>query len=279
MLFLSMKGTEDNNPFSRDIDQWSTLDVATFIHLSDSFALHSIYSQLENIAKVIDRCLESIEKGGKIIYAGAGTSGRIAVQDVAELRPTYGIGKDMFDYIMAGGDEAIRKSVEGAEDSSEAAENALKERNFNSNDVLVGITASGTTPFVIGALKYARSVNGYAVSITNNRDKPVKEVSDICIEMLSGPEVIQGSTRMKSGTAQKMVLNMISTSVAIKLGYTYKNTMMKMQSWYNEKLKLRAKRMIVQEFHVPESEAQKVLEKYSYKIDEAFRHFSEKAQK
>ena len=274
-----MKGTEDNNPFSRDIDQWSTLDVATFIHLSDSFALHSIYPQLENIAKVIDRCLESIENGGKVVYAGAGTSGRIAVQDVAELRPTYGIGKDMFDYIMAGGDEAIRKSIEGAEDSPEAAENALMERNFNSNDVLVGITASGTTPYVIGALKYARSVNGFAVSITNNMDKPVKEVSDICIETLSGPEVVQGSTRMKSGTAQKMVLNMISTSVAIKLGYTYKNTMMKMQSWYNEKLKLRAKRMIVQEFHVSENEAQNILEKYSYKIDEAFRYFSEKAQK
>ncbi len=274
-----MKGTEDNNPFSRDIDQWSTLDVATFIHLSDSFALHSIYSQLENVSMVIDQCLESIEAGGKVIYAGAGTSGRIAVQDVAELRPTYGIEKDMFDYIIAGGDEAIRKSIEGAEDSPEAAEKALMEKNFSSKDVLIGITASGTTPYVIGALKYARSEGGFAVSITNNKDKPVKEASDICIEILSGPEVVQGSTRMKSGTAQKMVLNIISTSVAIKLGYTYKNTMMKMQSWYNEKLKLRAKNMIVQEFHVPEEEAQEILEKYSYKIDEAFRHFSEKSQK
>ena len=136
-----------------------------------------------------------------------------------------------------------------------------------------------TTPYVIGALKYAKSEGGFDVSITNNKDKPVKEASDICIEMLSGPEVVQGSTRMKSGTAQKMVLNIISTSVAIKLGYTYKNTMMKMQSWYNEKLKLRAKNMIVQEFNVSEEEAQKVLEKYSYKIDAAFRHFSEKSQK
>lgn len=273
-----MQGTEDNNTFSRNIDQWSTLDVATFIHLSDSFALHSIYPQLENIARVIDLCLESIEKGGRIIYAGAGTSGRIAVQDVAELKPTYGIGKEMFDYIMAGGDEAIRRSVEGAEDSPEAAANALKEKKFHENDVLIGITASGSTPYVIGALKYAKSVKGGAVSITNNRDKPVRESSDICIELLTGPEVIQGSTRMKAGTSQKMILNIISTGIVIRLGYTYKNTMMKMESWYNEKLKIRARRMIVQEFNVPEEEAQEVLEKYSYKIDEAFKHFSQKSK-
>ena len=270
-----MQGTEDNNPFSRNIDKWDTLEIATFIHLSDSFALHSIYPQLENISRAINICLKSIEKGGRVIYAGAGTSGRIAVQDVAELRPTYGIESGMFDYIIAGGDEAIRRSVESAEDSKEAAMNALKEKKFSENDVLIGITASGTTPFVIGALEYARSIGGSTISITNNRDRPVKVFSDLCIELLTGPEVIQGSTRMKAGTSQKMILNIISTSIAIKLGFTYKNTMMKMESWYNDKLKKRAINMIVQEFLVSDEEAKQLLEEHSYNIEEAFKHFSE----
>jgi N-acetylmuramic acid 6-phosphate etherase len=269
-----MPGTEDNNIFSRNIDQWSTLEIASFIHLSDSFALHSIYSQLENIALVIDSCRERIENGGRVIYAGAGTSGRIAVQDVAELKPTYGLGKETFDYIIAGGDEAIRHSVEGAEDSGEAAAIALAGKRFGPKDVLIGITASGSTPYVIGALNYARSLKGLTVAITNNKDKPVKAASDICLEVLSGPEVIQGSTRMKAGTSQKMILNIISTGIVIKLGYTYKNTMMKMESWYNEKLKLRAINMLVQEFRISNDEAKTILEKYSYRIDDAFRHFN-----
>lgn len=269
-----MSGTEDNNTFSRNIDKWTTLEVATFIHLADSFALQSIYPQLENIAMVIDRCRECIADGGRVIYAGAGTSGRIAVQDVAELKPTYGLGKETFDYIIAGGDEAIRRSVEGAEDSGEAASRALEEKRFGSKDALIGITASGSTPYVIGALNYARSVGGLSISITNNKDKPVKAVSDICLEILTGPEVIQGSTRMKAGTAQKMILNIISTGIVIKLGYTYKNTMMKMESWYNEKLKLRARKMLIQEFHITDGEAKALLEEHSYRIDDAFRHLS-----
>ncbi len=272
-----MKGTEDNNVLSREITDWDSFEIARFIHLSDSEAIGAIYPQLETISKVIDTCVHSIKKGGKVIYSGAGTSGRIAVQDVAELRPTYGIKNDMFDYIMAGGEKAIIESVEGAEDSLTAPSEMLRNKSLAKGDVVIGLTASGTTPFVLESLKYAKSIGAHAVAITNNTDRPVSRVADVTIEILSGPEVIQGSTRMKAGTAQKMVLNIISTSVAIKLGYTYRNTMMKMQSWFNQKLRSRAVKMLVDEFGITEDEARKTLEKYAYHIEDAFNYYDRKS--
>jgi len=267
-----MKGTEDNNIFSRGITDWEVNEIVSFIHTSDFNALSCINSQLENIAKAVNLCLDALKKGGRVIYAGAGTSGRIAVQDIAELLPTYGIGEDMFDYIIAGGDQAIRRSVEGAEDRKDFAVEMLKEKNFRSGDVVVGITASGTTPFVVSALEFAKNTGSHTISICNNSGRAVSKISDVHIELLSGTEVIQGSTRMKAGTSQKMVLNIISTTVAVKMGFTYKNTMVRMQSWANDKLRKRAVNTLHQEFGISIEESTLILERVSYRIDEAVKY-------
>ncbi len=272
-----MKGTEDNNVYSKDISSWTSQEIASFIHLSDHEALEAIHPQIGRIAEVIDMCVKSIENGGKVIYIGSGTSGRIGVQDVAELRPTYGIESDMFDFIMAGGERAIIESIEGAEDSLTASAEALRNKNLRKGDVLVGITASGTTPFVVEALKYAKEVGAHAIALTNNSGRAVSEIAEVSIEILSGPEVIQGSTRMKAGTTQKLVLNMISTAVAVKLGFTHQNKMVKMQSWYNQKLRKRAVKMLVDEFGVSSTEAKETLEKYAYHVDDAFNYYENKA--
>lgn len=273
-----MKGTEDNYEFSKDIASWNSLEIASLIHLSDHEAVEAIHPQLENISKVIDMCVQSIKSGGKVIYIGSGTSGRIGVQDVAELRPTYGIKNDMFDFVMAGGERAIIESVEGAEDNLTASTEMLRNKNLKEGDILIGITASGTTPFVVEAIRYANDVGAHTVALTNNADRPVSEVAEISVEVLSGPEVIQGSTRMKAGTTQKLVLNMISTAVAVKLGYTHRNTMVKMQSWYNQKLRKRAVKMLVDEFGITTSEARSTLEKYAYHVDDAFEYYERKSQ-
>jgi N-acetylmuramic acid 6-phosphate etherase len=264
-----MNGTEDNNIFSRGIVEWDIENIVSFIHTSDLGALECISSQKEKISMAAELCIDALKNGSKVIYAGAGTSGRIAVQDIAELLPTYGIGENMFDYIIAGGDMAIRRSVEGAEDSMDLAVQMLKEKNLKRGDVVVGITASGTTPFVISALEFAKVVGAHTISICNNKGRAVSKISEIPIELLSGPEVIQGSTRMKAGTSQKMVLNIISTTVAVKLGYTYKNTMVRMQSWANEKLRKRAIKTLHQEFGISSEEAESILEKVSFRIEEA----------
>lgn len=261
--------TEDINPFTSDIDTWDYEKIVRFIHLSDIEAFEAINSQIEKISRIAEVAVDSIKKGGRVIYVGAGTSGRIAAQDVVELRPTYGLGKDAFDYVMAGGDKALTESLEGSEDNVEDAVLVLKSRELTSSDLVVGISASGTTPFVISSLKYASEIGCTVVGITSNPGKPISEISDICIEIFTGPEVIQGSTRMKAGTAQKMVLNMVSTAVAIKLGRTYKNTMSNMGSWYNEKLKNRAINILVQQFGVPMDEATKILDHVNYDISAA----------
>lgn len=265
-----MDGTEDNNPFSRPIGDWDTHDTLKFIHLSDISAYDAISMAMEQISSATASILERLENGGRLFYIGAGTSGRLAAQDVAELWPTYGIDSSMFDYIMAGGNQAILKSVEGAEDSQTDSSEELRKRKLSDRDAVFGITASGTTPFVLSALGYANSIGALTVGMTNNVDRPVSRVASTTIVLRTGPEVIQGSTRMKAGTAQKMVLTMISTTIAIKLGYTYKNTMSNMGAWYNEKLKKRAVRMVVQEFGLDEDAAKKMLEDHSYRISNVF---------
>lgn len=271
-----MEGTEDNNTFSRNIDQWNMPEILKFIHLSDIDAYEAVSAAMEQITEATEQIVERLDDGGRVIYAGAGTSGRLAAQDVAELWPTYGIGSTLFDYIMAGGREAISHSVEGAEDSLQESVDLLKQKGLGKNDVVFGITASGTTPFVLSALEYARSVGALSVGMTNNRCRPVEEIAKIAIVLNTGPEVIQGSTRMKAGTSQKMVLSMISTAVAIKLGYTHRNTMSNMGAWYNQKLQRRAVKMVVQEFGVSEADARKLLEDHSYRIAEVFSLLSRK---
>lgn len=266
-----MKGTESNNIFSREIETWETDDVLEFIHMADILAYDGVSRAMEQIKTAMKGILERVKNGGRIIYVGAGTSGRLATQDVAELWPTYGIGQELFDCIMAGGDDAIKRSVEGAEDDRDEPIKMLKEKAFNNKDVLIGISASGSTPFVLSAIEYANKIGALSVGITNNLHKPIHDVSKISVTMDTGPEVIQGSTRMKAGTSQKMVLNMISTTVAVKLGYTHRNIMSHMGAWYNEKLKKRAQTMLIQEFNLSDQEARSLLEKYEYRIEPIFK--------
>lgn len=263
-----METTEDNNLFSREISGWSTGKIIEFIHTSDYRAFEAVGWALENIAEATEKIYERITEGGRVIYVGAGTSGRLAAQDVAELRPTYGIGSDIFDYVMAGGNDAILHSIEGAEDDREEAVRILKEeKHLKKNDIVFGISASGSTPFVISSLEYGKKLGALTVSLTNNRDKPVSKISDVSICCLTGAEIIQGSTRMKAGTCQKMVLGAISTTIAIKLGLTYKNTMSNMGAWYNEKLRKRAQNMLVREFGLEQSNAIQLLEENMYDMN------------
>ncbi len=261
-------GTEDNNIRTRDIDKMDTLKIVETIHLEDIRAYEAVGCAKESIAKVIDSIYERVTAGGRVFYIGAGTSGRIAAQDVAELEPTYGI-MYIFYYIMAGGNEALAKSKEGAEDDREKAIEELKGYELNEKDVVIGITASGRTPFVVAAIEYGKSVGSYTVSITNNRNSVVSKISDYSIVLDTGEEVIQGSTRMKAGTAQKMTLNIISTTLAIKLGKTDGNVMTHMKAFYNEKLKNRAVKILIDKFGIDEEKARKILEMVNYNIPEA----------
>ncbi len=261
--------TEDINPYTVDIDRWNFYDIAHFIHLAEIESYEAVGREIEHIAKAAEMAYKAINDGGRVIYVGAGTSGRIAAQDVVELKPTYGLGSDTFDYLMAGGNSALVRSIEGSEDREKDAEVALKAMKVSKNDLIVGITASGSTPFVIASLRYAKNLGCATVGITCNLNKPIRGMSDLCIELITGPEVIQGSTRMKAGTAQKMTLNIISTAVAIKLGRTYKNTMSNMGSWYNQKLKIRAESILMQQFGLSKEDAHRTLESADYDISKA----------
>ncbi len=271
-----MDETEDINEYSMDIDKWGIYKIAEFIHLSDIKAYEAVGMQMHNISRLIEFAVNSIISGGRVVYVGAGTSGRIAAQDVIELKPTYGLGKESFDYIIAGGVKALSRSIEGSEDDHYESVNALKAINLNKNDLVIGISASGNTPFVISALNFASELGCRTAGITCNSGKQISKVSDPCIELITGAEVIQGSTRMKAGTAQKMVLNIISTTVAIKLGRTYKNTMSNMEAWYNQKLRSRALSILVNQFGLNDDEALNILKKFNYDLSKAIKYINNK---
>jgi N-acetylmuramic acid 6-phosphate etherase len=268
--------TEDLNPFTSNIPEWNDEDIVSFIHTIDIQAYEAVGNQIKNITLACKMATEAIEKGGRVIYIGAGTSGRIGAQDVVELLPTYDLGHEFFDFILAGGDRALLRSVEGAEDEKEGSIEELQKRNLNSKDLIIGITASGTTPFVIGAMEYALSLGCNTIGLTNNYGKIIKTYSTICIELLTGSEVIQGSTRMKAATAQKMTLNILSTTIAIKLGRTYGNTMSHMGSWYNDKLKRRSVSILVNNFALTEKEAEDLLKKNEYNINRCINELQSK---
>ncbi|MEM3829354.1 MAG: N-acetylmuramic acid 6-phosphate etherase, partial [Conexivisphaerales archaeon] len=251
----SIPDTERVNNNTRLISSMSIRSIVEKIHSEDLRAYSCVGKAVAKISKVIERALECVKSGGRIIYVGAGTSGRIGAQDAIEMWPTYGLGKETFDYVIAGGKIALTRSIEGAEDSEESAVRELRKKKLTDRDCVIGISASGRTPFVMAALKEAKSRGCFTAAIVNSRDSPLKEIAEVVIFLNSGPEVIQGSTRMKAGTSQKMVLNIISTTIAIKLGRTYGNRMFHMRASYNKKLRLRAVRMISERFRLSESNA------------------------
>lgn len=228
------------------------------INEEDTVVPMAIKEKIDDIAVAVDMIVEAIKAGGRLFYIGAGTSGRLGVLDAAECPPTYGIDPSMVQAIIAGGSEALLNAVEGAEDSEELGKAAIAENSITSRDVVVGITASGRTPFVLAAVEEAKRIGAKTIGISNNSQSRIKKIVDIEISLLVGPEVIMGSTRMKSGTSQKLVLNMITTAVMIRLGKVYGNLMVDLRPT-NAKLVNRSIRIVMHATGLDEAEAKQYL--------------------
>jgi N-acetylmuramic acid 6-phosphate etherase len=234
--------TQDRLAASLGIDRASPGEIVRIIQEQDALVAAAVATQAGRIAQAIDQIADRLAHGGHLFYAGAGTSGRIALLDASELQPTFGIEPGLVRVLMAGGERAFTTAVEGAEDDEDAAIATINE-NVKAEDAVVGIAASGTTPFTVTAIRRANMVGALTVAVTSTPGSPLAAEADIAIEAITGPEVIMGSTRMKSGTAQKMILNTISTGVMIRLGRVHSNLMVDMPAT-NEKLRNRAVRMV-----------------------------------
>ncbi len=245
MIDLSNLTTEERNPRSRHIDELPTLDMLRLINEEDQSVALAVKSILPDIARAVDLIASRLADGGRLFYMGAGTSGRLGILDAAECPPTYGTPPEMVQGILAGGPPAIFRAREGAEDDPSWGERDLREKGFSGGDILVGIAASGRTPYVLGGLKYARSLHAVTIALACTPDPLIGKFSDISLTPVTGPEVVTGSTRMKAGTAQKMVLNMLSTGAMIKLGKVYGNLMVDVKAT-NEKLEERSRRIVME---------------------------------
>ncbi|AFS70387.1 RpiR family transcriptional regulator [Exiguobacterium antarcticum B7] len=244
-VMLEKLATERRNEKTMRLDDMSIEEMLTVMNEEDQTVAAVIQQEIPVIKQVVDRVIQSFQTGGRLIYIGAGTSGRLGVLDAAECVPTFGVSPDMVVGLIAGGERALIKAVEGAEDSKTLAVEDLQTLQLTANDTVIGIAASGRTPYVIGGLDYAREVGATTAALSCNKQAAISEHADFRIEVETGPEVLTGSTRLKAGTAQKLVLNMISTAAMIGVGKVYQNLMVDVQST-NEKLEIRAKRMIVE---------------------------------
>jgi N-acetylmuramic acid 6-phosphate etherase len=241
--FLKHLKTEQRNSRSRGLDGKSTLEILRVLNREDASVAAAIRRELPNIARAVKAIEKAFQTGGRLIYIGAGTSGRLGILDAAECPPTFGTRPQMVHAILAGGDRALQHSVDGAEDSAKQGARDLKRANVSRRDVVVGITASGNTPYVLGALKLARRRGAVTVGVTSNADSPLAREAQIAIAPDTGPEAIAGSTRLKAGTAQKMVLNLLSTASMVRIGRVYENWMVYV-ALTNQKLRRRAARIL-----------------------------------
>jgi N-acetylmuramic acid 6-phosphate etherase len=260
--------TETRNERSMNIDNMSTIDILTTINNEDKLVAHCVERVLPEIERTVDAVCRAIKQGGRVFYVGAGTSGRIGILDAVECPPTYSTPPDVFQAVLAGGVQAFEQAAEGAEDDLEQGAKDLAMRKVTAADVVIGITASGRTPYVIGALQYARRIGAFTVGLSSNADSEISAYADIKIEVITGPEVITGSTRMKAATAHKLILNMISTASMIKVGKVYENLMVDLKV-SNHKLMERAKNIVVTITGITPTEAEQVLEKTNYQVKPA----------
>lgn len=258
---LASLSTEARNPNSTHIDQLSTLEMLTVINREDHSVALAVERELPHIARAVDAIAERFNKGGRLFYVGAGTSGRLGVLDASECPPTFSVDADLVQGVIAGGDSALRLSSEHSEDSPEQGEQDLKARGFATEfpDTLVGIAASGRTPYVLGAMAHAKSLGALNIALTCVPGSKMQQIADITIAPVTGPEVLTGSTRMKAGTATKLVLNMLSTGVMIRTGAVYGNLMVNMKP-SNAKLVDRAERIIMAATDCSREEAVALLE-------------------
>jgi N-acetylmuramic acid 6-phosphate etherase len=237
--------TEHRNPASRNLDRLSAQAILRLMNRQDRKVAVLVGKQIPAIARAVDAIVRGIDAGGRLIYVGAGTSGRLAVLDAAECPPTFGVPATQVQALIAGGRRALTGAVEGAEDSAVNGARDLRATRLTGKDVVVGIAASGTTPYVLGAMKYARKRRATTVALTSNRRSPMAKLAKIVIAPEVGPEVVTGSTRLKAGTSQKLVLNMLSTAAMVRLGHVYENLMIDVMLT-NEKLRGRAKRILAE---------------------------------
>ena len=263
MVELNKIATEQRNPNTMNIDTLSTLEMVKLINREDHRVAEAVSMVTDKIAEAVDLIADRLSKGGRLIYCGAGTSGRLGILDAVECPPTYSTDPEMVQALMAGGYGAIFKAVEGAEDSKELGVEDMKKISFNEKDVLVGIAASGHTPYVLGCMEYAKELGAPTVSVTCCPGSVLDSFADIGIAPTPGPEVVTGSTRMKSGTAQKMVLNILSTGTMIKLGKVYGNLMVDVKP-SNEKLIRRCVTIVCAATECDEAAATAALEKCGY---------------
>lgn len=264
MVELQKIATEQRNPNTMNIDTLSTLDMVKLINQEDHRVADAVGEVTDKIAQAVDVIAEKLAAGGRLIYCGAGTSGRLGILDAVECPPTYSTDPETVQALMAGGYGAIFKAVEGAEDSKELGVEDMKNIHFSQKDVLVGIAASGRTPYVMGCMEYAKQLGAPTVAVTCCPGSELDQFADIGIAPAPGPEVVTGSTRMKSGTAQKMVLNMLSTGAMIKLGKVYGNLMVDVKP-SNEKLIRRCVTIVCSAAECTEAEATKALEECDYR--------------
>ena len=256
---LSKMTTERRNAATMDLDMMTPLEIATVMNQEDRNVPLAIEKALPQIAQTIAAVEEAFRQGGRLFYIGAGTSGRLGVLDASECPPTFGVDPGMVVGLIAGGDKALRFPIEGAEDNREMCVADLKAHNLCAKDVLVGIAASGRTPYVLGGLEYAKSLGCKTAAIACNSGSEVGKAADIAIEVEVGPEVLTGSTRLKSGTAQKLIVNMISTGAMVRVGKAYKNLMVDVvQS--NEKLQVRAENIVMEATGVERPDARKTID-------------------
>ena len=260
--------TEQENPRSKDLSSQSTAEIVALMNEEDATVAAAVKRVLGDVVKAVDEIVVRLSQGGRLFYTGTGTSGRLGVLDASECPPTFGVSPELVQGVIAGGYDACYRAVEASEDDAEAGAFDLKQRGFGGGDALVGIAASGRTPYTVGAVKFAREIGAFTVGLTCVPGSPITEAAELSIVPVVGPEVLTGSSRLKAGTAQKMVLNMISTATMVRLGYVSGNRMSNLQP-RNVKLRERAVRIVMAETGVDEETATAALESSNWIVKSA----------
>src|SRR5690242_7175910 len=260
--------TEQENPRSKNLSSQSSGEIVALMNDEDALVAAAVQRVLGDVARAVEETVMRLSKGGRLFYVGTGTSGRLGVLDASECPPTFGVSPELVQGVIAGGYDACYGAVEASEDDENAAKTDLQQRDLTDKDVVVGIAASGKTPYTVGAVRFARSLGAFTVALTCVPDSPITREAELSIVPVVGPEVLTGSSRLKAGTAQKMVLNMISTATMVGLGYVSGNRMSNLQG-RNTKLKERAVRIVMAESGRDQVEARRALEQSAWKVSDA----------
>lgn len=267
---VSLPVTEQENPRSANLSSQSAAGIVALMNEEDATVAAAVKNVLGEVARAVDEIVERLRNGGRLFYIGTGTSGRLGVLDASECPPTFGVSPELVQGVIAGGYDACHRAVEASEDDAEASGTDLDQRGFNARDVLVGIAASGRTPYTVGAISYARSLGAFTIGLTCVPGSPITQAAALSIVPVVGPEVVTGSSRLKAGTAQKMVLNMLSTATMVRLGYVTGNRMSHLKAG-NTKLRERAVRIVMAETGLDHTAATKALEAAGWVVREALK--------